>query len=131
MARINGYVRVPADSDGKYVGQRSRSVDPGDGTKTIHVQLVELATAEAIVAGQQAATTSAAALPTQAVRQVVLRALQENDGPVFIGPAGVTTSTGFPLYPGDPPLRVHVENANQVYIVAAAAGPAVAFLGEA
>ena len=58
-----------------------------------------------LLSGQQAGTASAAALPSLPAAagsswRITLTALKANGGPVYYGPAGVTTSTGAELAAG-------------------------------
>ena len=83
----------------------------------------------AVFNGQQTCTTSAANLPSQAITQGVrLVALGSNTGTVFVGGSSVTTSNGFPLYPGAF-YDFHVNNANLVYIVGSDNTQVVAYVG--
>ena len=82
-----------------------------------------------IYSGQQATTTSAAALPSQALANgYVITALPANTGTVYIGPAGVTASTGYPLVAGQS-ISYQVTNASAIYIVDATSGDKIAFTG--
>src|SRR5271157_2582651 len=57
--------------------------------------------ATTIYANARVATLSASPLPSQAlVNGVVLTAKSANAGTIYVGPAGVTTGTGYPLAPG-------------------------------
>ncbi len=78
--------------------------------------------ATAIFSGQQAATTSAAALASQAlVNSIAIIALSTNTGIIYVGPAGVTSSTGYPLSPGQA-IGFVVANADAIYISGASSG---------
>ena len=66
---------------------------------------------------QQTCTTGAVALPSNTCTQGVrVAALASNTGTVYIGGSGVTTSNGFPLYPGSF-YDYRVKNSNLIYIV--------------
>src|SRR5579863_5862051 len=56
-----------------------------------------------VLAGQLAVTTTASSLPTNSCRLLAITSLINNSTSttLCIGAAGVTTSTGFPLNPGD------------------------------
>jgi hypothetical protein len=96
-------------------------VSSGGGTTT--------PTVPSIVSGQQTATSSAAALSSHSLKQgVVLQALSTNTVSVFIGPSGVTSSTGLEL-PAGGSVTLPVNNTNVVYIVSASDSPAVTFVG--
>jgi len=72
-----------------------------------------------VVSGQQAASASAAALPGQAlVNGISVIALPTNTGTIYIGGAGVTTGTGYPLAPGQA-AGFLVSNLNALYIIGA------------
>lgn len=82
-----------------------------------------------IVAGQQAVTATAAALSTQAVNnKVCVEALSTNAISVFLGPSGVTTSTGFELVPKAVQCY-EVSNVNAVYVIASTTGASVTWSG--
>lgn len=54
-----------------------------------------------LVANEVSVTTSATAIPTTAATGRVSLCIFNNGAvPIYIGPSGVTTSTGFPLSPG-------------------------------
>ena len=77
-------------------------------------------------AGQQAVTATAAALPTAASRSACVQALIANTINVFVGPSGVTTSTGFQLVPGAVTCQP-VSNTNLLFVVASTTGASVAW----
>lgn len=80
-------------------------------------------------AGQQTTTTSAAALPNQPmVNSIAVKALSTNTGTVYIGPVGITASTGYPLAPGEA-MGFSVTNANAVYILGQNTTDKVAYAG--
>lgn len=71
----------------------------------------------AMLSGQQAATGTAAALPSGSlVNGVIVQALSTNTASVYVGKTGVTTSTGFELQPGQA-TSVAVANLSDVFIV--------------
>lgn len=58
----------------------------------------------ALSANQVAVTGTAARLTSSATLQVetlLIKAHEDNVDPVFVGPTGVTTSTGYPIYAGE------------------------------
>lgn len=68
---------------------------------------------------QASVTTSAAALATQSLKSLCAKALSANTDVIYIGSSsGVTSSNGFPLYPGDTWCG-SVSNANLVFAIAA------------
>lgn len=80
----------------------------------------------AFVANQQAVTSSAVALPSNAGRMVCVRVLIAGTQNVFYGPSGVTTSTGQQLVPGEGMCRP-LDNSNRIFVIAASSGSTVAF----
>lgn len=91
------------------------STTPGSGLSTFS-------------SAQASVTASAAALGTNTTKGVCVKALSpdSNGNPVYIGPTGVTTSTGYPLLPGDFqcwPLA----NTNEIFVVASTTGASVAY----
>jgi hypothetical protein len=83
----------------------------------------------AIVAGQQAVTSSATALPSNSLsRGLSIQALTTNAQTVYFGPSGVSTTTGMALAPGQA-ASVEVDNTSLVYVIASASGSSVTFFG--
>ena len=79
--------------------------------------------------GQQTLTLSAAALPSQAlVNGIVLTAKTSNTGTVYVGPAGVTTATGYPLIGGQS-ISYGVTNLNALYVIGTNTSDVVTFTG--
>jgi hypothetical protein len=71
-----------------------------------------------IVSGQYTVTTTATAITSVTInKQITLYAPATNTGTaVYIGPSGITASTGFPLPPGAS-YTYTVSNANSIYIL--------------
>jgi hypothetical protein len=82
----------------------------------------------AIVAFQQAVTGSAVVLATNAVHGFCVKALAANTITVYVGPSGVTTSTGYPLAPGDSVCYQGL-NTNVAYVIASTTGASVGVSG--
>ena len=82
-----------------------------------------------IYSGQQTLTTSAAALPSHALANgVVITAETTNTGTVYVGPSGVTTSTGYPLVAGQS-ISYAINNLSSIYIIGTNGTDVVAFTG--
>ncbi len=81
----------------------------------------------AVLSGQQSVTGTAVALATHAAKTICVKAILGNTIPVYIGPSGVTTSTGIPLDPGDAPCLT-VQNTNEIFVVASTTGASVAWV---
>ena len=81
-----------------------------------------------LVAAQQAVTATAAALPTNSVHGFCVKALPTNSITVYVGPSGVTDSTGYPLNGGDS-ICHQSSNTNLAYVIASTTGASVAFTG--
>jgi hypothetical protein len=97
------------------------------GTNTLGA--VTQANPVTISAGQQTLTASAAALPSQALTNgVVLTALATNNGTVYVGPSGVTSSTGYPLNAGQS-VAYAVTNQSAIFIIGTNTTDKVAFTG--
>ena len=80
-----------------------------------------------------AATPVAVAAAAMAVRALSLKARQDNDGPVYVGNAGVTAADGYCLSPGD---EVTLQFGNAIdlrglYVTGANPGDRVDFAGVA
>lgn len=81
------------------------------------------------VANQATVGTSAAALPSNALTEgVIVRALSTNTVSIYIGPVGVTTSTGHELLPGES-TSVAVSNTNAIYAISGTAAQGLCFIG--
>jgi hypothetical protein len=91
-------------------------------------QLVQPAGFASIVALQQAVTATAAALPSNSMHGFCVKALPANTLTIYVGPSGVTTSTGYPLAGGDS-ICYQVANTNLVYVIAASTGSSIAASG--
>lgn len=81
-----------------------------------------------LFSAQQAVTATAAALGANACRAVTVRALMGNVIPVFIGPTGVTTTTGYELAPNQS-VVLNVSNANLLFVIASTTGASICFIG--
>jgi hypothetical protein len=81
-----------------------------------------------VFSGQQAVTASAVALASNAAKGVCIRAIISSVVPVYIGPSGVTTSTGTQLNPGES-LCLPVTNTNLLYVIATTTGSTISFIG--
>jgi hypothetical protein len=76
-----------------------------------------------------AVTNTAVQLPSGSITQgFVVQALPTNVGTVYIGPSGVTSSTGFPLTAGQSTGEA-TANTNTTYVVGANVGDGVAIIG--
>ncbi len=86
-------------------------------------------TSQTVVALQQTCTTSAVQFSTNTLTNgVVIKALTTNTGTAYIGPAGVTTSTGFPLKAGEA-ISYAVANTNQLYLICSGSSDVIAATG--
>jgi hypothetical protein len=81
----------------------------------------------AVLSGQQAVTGSAVALATHTARAACVKALVGNSINVFVGPTGITTSTGYLLAPGES-LCLPVTNTNLLFVIASTTGASVSWL---
>ena len=92
----------------------------------LHVDVDSLGGTGTFNAGQQAVTGTAVALPTHAANSVCVQALLENTINVYIGPSGVTTSTGLELTPGVA-FCGQLNNTNLIYVIASTTGASVSW----
>lgn len=81
----------------------------------------------AVLSGQQSVTSSAVALASNTAKTVCVKALVSNVINVFIGPAGITTSTGFLLAPGEGAC-MPLTNTNLVAVIASTTGASVSWI---
>lgn len=83
----------------------------------------------AAVAFRQFCTTSAVAMADNKLRNgVIIKALSDNSSIAYIGPVGVSASTGYPLAAGEA-ISYGVANTTQLYLICSAASGAVAVTG--
>ena len=81
------------------------------------------------ITGQQTLTTTAAALPANALQNgLIVTALAANSGTVYVGAPGVTTGSGYPLGAGQS-MSFAVANASGIAIIGTNATDKVAFAG--
>jgi len=81
-----------------------------------------------IAAFQQAVTASAVVLATNSVHGFCVKALSTNSITVYVGPSGVTDSTGYPLGASDS-ICYQGSNTNLAYVIASTTGASVAVTG--
>lgn len=81
-----------------------------------------------VVSGELAGATSATPFPDVPCRLVVLKALSDNAGSVYVGGAGVTvpngstdTTSGLQLNAGEQ-VTLYIDNLNKLYRICANAG---------
>ncbi len=82
----------------------------------------------AVISGQQAVTGSAVVLATNTMKNICVKALAANAINVYIGPSGVSTSTGMELAPGDSWCGP-VTNSNVIFVIASTTGSSVSWIG--
>jgi hypothetical protein len=83
-----------------------------------------------LFSGQKTSTGTAVAISTsQAISNgVIVQALSSNTQSVYVGPAGITSSTGFELQAGQA-TSMGVNNLNLVFVIATHSGDGVCFVG--
>jgi hypothetical protein len=116
-------VKLHNNGDGSY--SRASYISGGD-------MAIDPTTA-AVASAQQTCTSSAVALPSQAYTNgFIITAQTTNVGVAYIGGSGVTTSTGYPLKPGQS-IAYNAANSNQAYLIcdsaAATASDKIAITG--
>jgi hypothetical protein len=79
-----------------------------------------------VYSGQQSVTATASALASNSAKNVCVKALAENAINVYVGPSGVTSSTGMELAP-DESICMPVSNTNLIYVVASSTGASVSW----
>lgn len=106
-------------------GYKGTSADPtgsgGGGGGTVII-----GGATSFGSGQQAVTGTAAALTSNASKNVCIKANIANTINVYVGATGVTTSTGFELPPGTGTCQ-YISNTNLMFVVASTTGATVTF----
>lgn len=92
------------------------------------VKFAEGLSAGSVVSGQVALSGVEAALPTVAARRFRVKAHIDNTGIIYLGTTGVTTGTGFPLWPGDM-LDIEVSNLNVLHAIVSTGTQTLCYLG--
>jgi hypothetical protein len=88
---------------------------------------VSMASSSTVLSGQQAVTGSAVALATHAVKTFCVTANIGNTINVYVGPSGISTSTGKELPPGAGTC-LNVTNSNLVFVIASTTGASVSWI---
>lgn len=90
-------------------------------------QRVTVAGNTVVLSGQQSVTGSAVALATNTTKAACVKALVSNLINVFVGPSGITTSTGYLLAPGES-VCLPATNTNLLFVIASTTGASVSWL---
>jgi hypothetical protein len=100
-----------------------------DSSGNLKVTLSSLNLPATILSGQQAVTASAVALATNSLTKgICVEGLSSNTISIYVGPSGVTTSTGIEIPPGAS-YCVGVSNSNALYVIASTTGASVTWSG--
>ena len=86
--------------------------------------------AASIVAGQISLSGAEVALTTATARRFKLKADIDNTDIVVLGPAGVTTSTGYVLRGGDEVSDLQLSNLNVVHAIVGSGTQILRYIGE-
>jgi hypothetical protein len=84
--------------------------------------------AAAVLSGQISLSGAESALSAAVARRFKLKAHVDNTDVVYVGTTGVTTSSGYPLWPGDP-MDVEVSNLNVVHAIVGSGTQKLSYLG--
>lgn len=126
--RVNVTVFSGASVSVKVDGWRGKNAPPvgssGGGGGSSAVQILGNSS---VVSGQQAVTATAVALPSEAAKTVCVSAAIANSILVYVGPAGITTSTGFWLAAGQSTCQP-LSNVNLLSVVASTTGATISWL---
>lgn len=81
------------------------------------------------MSGQKTSTSgaSAVAIGNHPVRSVLVRAKAGNSGLVYVGPSGITSSTGYELSPGEP-VAIDVDDLSKVFLKVASDNDGICYL---
>jgi len=80
-------------------------------------------------AGQTSVGVAAAPISSNTLSVgVIIQALSTNTASIFIGPSGVTTSTGFELQPGQA-TSIAITNTNVIYAISGSASQGLCYIG--
>lgn len=95
-----------------------------------NIQRSTIVALNTLMSGQKTSTAAAAAVAigSHPVRSVLVRALAGNAGLVYVGPSGITSSTGYELSPGEP-VAIDVDDLGKVFLKVANDSDGVCYLG--
>lgn len=112
----------PIKTDGSGVTQPVSGTVSVSGSVAVTAATLPFASGNgSLLSGQGSVTGTAAALPANACKKVTLKANTANTITIYIGPTGVTTSTGLALDPGES-VVIEVSNTNLIFTVASTTG---------
>lgn len=112
----------PIKTDGSGVTQPVSGTVSVSGSVAVTAATLPFASGNgSLLSGQGSVTGTAAALPSNACKKVTLKANTANTITIYIGPTGVTTSTGLALDPGES-VVIEVSNTNLIFTVASTTG---------
>ena len=97
--------------------------------KRLPVKVADGLAAGAVVAGQISVSGAEAALSTVVARRFRIKAQTSNSDVIYVGPAGVTTANGYPLWPGDELPEVEVSNLNVIHAIVGSGTQTLCYLG--
>lgn len=106
------------------------AVDPTNGkvqvTSSVSFTPTSLTT---VLTGITSVTTAATRvnLPNNAIASITIKALPTNAGIIYVGGAGVTSSNGYQLQPGDA-VSFDMSNSNAIWIDSSVSGEGVTWL---
>jgi hypothetical protein len=127
-AAVKAASTAAAASDPSLVAALSPNSPLPAGSNTIGQVNTQPAGFASIVAFQQSVTASPVVLSTNSVHGFCVKAMPLNAITVYVGPSGVTTSTGYPLAAGDS-VCFQGSNTNLAYVIATTTGASVAVTG--
>ena len=111
-------------------GPRDTASEVDDAeTKRLPVKMGDGLGAASVVAGQISLSGAEAALTTISARRFRLKASTDNTDTIYLGPSGVTTADGFPLWPGDTYI-VELSNLNVLHAIVGGGTQILCYLGE-
>lgn len=139
MAHTTG--RIPLDPNRRAIAAGISSIDgittepfevnPSTGRLLVDASITSEGNIlpSSFVTGQSSVGISAGALNSNTLTQgIIIQALSTNTVSIYIGPSGVTTSTGFELQPGQA-TSIAVNNTNVIYAISGTAGQGLCFVG--
>ena len=116
------------NSTGASVSLKS-TTDSGD--EVTHQKIDSIVRPTVVLAGKHAPSPAAAtqlAASGTLVSGVLVKALASNASTVFVGPSGVTTTTGLELSAKES-VFIEVDSLSKVYFIASTAGEGITYLG--
>ncbi len=125
-----GTQRVILSSDSPLAPGTATALNQTNGLQITQVSNFPTTTSASPFTGQMVSTGTAMPIAASQplINGVIVQALSTNSSSVYIGSAGVSSSTGFELQPGQA-TSMAVSNLNSVYVISVTSGDGICYVG--